>query len=85
MMARRTYYIDGMAITASALRADVYRILDEVLETGVPIEIERGGRRLRIVPVDTGSRLERLVARPEVIVGDPDDLVHLDWTAEWRP
>lgn len=31
---------------------DIYRILDQVLETGVPAEIERGGRLLRIVPVD---------------------------------
>lgn len=37
-----------MAITASQLRQDVYRLLDHVLETGVPLEIERGGRRLRI-------------------------------------
>lgn len=31
---------------------DIYRILDEVLATGVPVEIERGGKLLRIIPVD---------------------------------
>lgn len=74
-----------MPVTASELRANIYRLLDRVLETGVPIEIERGSRRLRIVPVDPPERLARLVARPDVVRGDPEDLVHLDWSGEWRP
>lgn len=74
-----------MVVTASKLRENVYRILDEVLETGVPVEIERRGRRLRIVAVDAPSPLDRLVPRIDVIVGDPDDLVHVDWSGEWRP
>lgn len=74
-----------MAVTPSQLRADIYRLLDEVLETGVPLEVERGGRTLQIVAKDRGRKLDRLAHRPEVIVGDPEDLVHLDWSAEWRP
>ena len=40
-----------MATTASKLRADIYRMLDEVLETGRPLEVERhdaplGDRRI---------------------------------------
>jgi hypothetical protein len=31
---------------------DIYRILDQVLETGVPVEIERHGKLLKIVPVE---------------------------------
>jgi hypothetical protein len=72
-----------MALTASKLRQDIYRILDEVLETGEPVVIERNGRRLRIVADDPPSRLDRLVRRPDVVTGDPDDLVHLDWSDEW--
>jgi len=72
-------------LTASRLRADVYRVLDEVLDTGVPAEIERRGRVLRIVPADSLQRLARLIPRPGFIKGDPDDLVHLDWSGEWRP
>lgn len=74
-----------MAITASSLRADLYRLLDRVLETGEPLVIERKGRRLRVVPDAPPSRLARLPRRPEVIQGDPADLVHVDWSAEWRP
>lgn len=71
--------------TATALRADLYRVLDRVLETGVPIEIERKGQRLRIAPAGSGGRLERLRPHPGAIVGDPEELVHLDWSDEWRP
>jgi hypothetical protein len=44
-------------MTASPLRGDIYKILDSVLETGTPVEIERNGRILRIV-ADRGSRPE---------------------------
>lgn len=74
-----------MSVTASELRANVYQLLDRVLETGIPLEVARGGRRLKIVAVDQPSRLERLTARPDAIIGDPDDLVEIDWAAEWRP
>jgi prevent-host-death family protein len=74
-----------MAVTASQLRQDIYRMLDEVLETGQPIEIERRGRRLRITPVEMPKKLERLTPHPDAIVGDPDDLVSVDWSEHWTP
>lgn len=86
-MARRKTTKVGAArrvLTASGLRADVYRVLDEVLESGVPVEIERRGRRLRIAPLSERKKLDRL-APHAVIVGDPEELVHLDWSHEWRP
>jgi prevent-host-death family protein len=74
-----------MPITASRLRANVYRVLDEVLETGTPVEIERRGKRLRIVPAEPRSKLDRLVKRPGFFKVDPESIVHLDWSGEWRP
>lgn len=75
-----------MSWTASQLRQDIYRILDRILDTGEPVEIERKGRTLRIVPADTDQPvLDRLIRRPEVIVGDPEELVSLDWSEHWRP
>ncbi len=74
-----------MILTASKLRSDIYRILDHVLETGEPVEIERNGRRLRIVADDAPTRLGRLIARPDVAVGDMEDFVHLDWSDDWSP
>jgi hypothetical protein len=73
-----------MTVRASALRENIYRILDEILETGVPIDIERKGKLLRIVAVEPKSKFANLKPR-DLIVGDPEDLVHLDWSEEWRP
>jgi prevent-host-death family protein len=73
-----------MKVTASELRANIYRLLDQVAQTGEPIEIEREGRLLRIVAVVGPRKLDRLVRR-DAVVGDPNDLVHMDWSDEWRP
>jgi hypothetical protein len=74
-----------MSITASALRANVYRLLDEVLESGRPLEIERKGKVVVIAPKEEQSIWDRLPRRDGAIVGDPDELVHMDWSAEWNP
>jgi len=76
-----------MKITASKLRENIYKILDQVLETGAPVDIERRGRRLRIVPADAPPRgkLDRLRPHPKTIAGDPEALVHLDWSGGWKP
>jgi antitoxin (DNA-binding transcriptional repressor) of toxin-antitoxin stability system len=71
-----------MKVTASHLRQNIYAILDEALETGVPVEIERKGRLLRIVPERKPSKLDRLKKRNRV-VGDPEDFIHIDWSKEW--
>jgi hypothetical protein len=72
-----------MVVTASKLRDNIYRLLDQVLETGVPIEIERKGQRLRIVAVAGPSRFARLVERPGALRCDPDELVSIDWSSGW--
>jgi hypothetical protein len=73
-----------MRLRASALRENIYRILDEILDTGVPVDIERKGKLLRIAAVEPKSKLANLKSR-DLIVGDPEDLVHIDWSEEWRP
>ena len=73
-----------MTLTASKLRENIYRILDRVLETGVPVEVRRKGRTLRIVPTDRPSRIGRLKRR-SYLLEDPEEIVHLDWSGEWRP
>ena len=73
-----------MSITASQLRQNVYQILDEVLDTGAPVEIARRGRVVRLVPDVETSKLDRLVRR-DVVVGDPKDLAEMDWSGEWQP
>jgi prevent-host-death family protein len=73
-----------MALTASALRQNIYQILDGVAETGIPQEIIRKGKMLRIVSVRKKSKLAQVKKR-SLIKGDPEDLVHMDWSHLWKP
>ena len=72
-------------ISATQLRKNVYKLLDEVLKTGIPIKINRKGKRLFILPAEPVSKFDRLEKHPGCIVGDPEDLVHIDWSGEWDP
>ncbi len=67
----------------TTLRKQLYQVVDSVLESGTPVELERKGRKLLIVPADrVKSRLARLKRR-RAIIGNPDDLVKLK-VYEWR-
>lgn len=69
-------------ITPTGLRANIYKLLDEVLNTGVPIEIEKGGRKLRIVPAEKIDKFQNLISRPDTVRGDPEELVDITWEGE---
>ncbi|MFA7343258.1 MAG: hypothetical protein WC003_03035 [Terrimicrobiaceae bacterium] len=73
-----------MVISSTKLRENIYRLLDESLKTGEEIEVRRKGRSLRIIPEPPASRLALLRHRP-TIKGDAEELVHLDWSGEWKP
>lgn len=74
-----------MPLSTTRLRANLYRVMDKVLKTGVPAEIQRKGKLLKIVPVEPEDKLKNLVPHPEYLVGDPQAIVHVDWSSEWRP
>ncbi len=50
-----------MEVNPSELRQNIYNLLDQVIETGIPLEIKRKGH------------------------GDPEDLVSIDWSQNWKP
>jgi|GEM_PF-1417824 len=70
-------------LSSTKLRENVYALLDEVLKTGNPLEIERKGHTFLIIPQAPVSKLDRLIPRP-TIKGDPEDLAHLDWSDATR-
>lgn len=78
-----------MAITATKLRADLYRVIDNVIKKGVPVEVELRGRKVRIVPAEPRDKLSALIKRPGVIVGDPGRLPRVKtfdekkWRKKW--
>ena len=71
-----------MRVTASKLRENVYRILDDAIATGVPVEVIRKGKLLRIVPDQPTSKLSRLKKR-KAFTGDVEDIIGMDWSKEW--
>lgn len=71
-----------MIYTATALRKDIYTLLDSVLESGIPLEIERKGRKLRIVPEEKSGRLSRLEPH-SVVTGNSDDLPDIHFDQNW--
>lgn len=79
--------VDIMSISPTQLRANLYKILDQVLETQKPIEIVRNGQLLEIsvknIRGKAGS-LANLKPHPNTINGNPEDLVQIDWSSYWR-
>ena len=69
-------------ITPNELRENIYQILDEILNTGVPVKINKAGRNLIIAPIESIDKLQNLRRRKNVIKGDPEDLVHITWDKE---
>ena len=76
-----------LAMNATKLRAELYAVLDGVLETGKAVIVERKGRRLKISLEEPPARSSKKwpTPRPEWMKGRVDDLVHIDWSKEWRP
>ena len=72
-----------MMITASKLRENIYNVLDQALETGVPVEIQRRGKILKIIPPKGRNKLANL-KKHRVFKGDPQSIVHLDWSDQWK-
>ena len=69
-------------ISLTALRNNLFQIVDKVIETGNPVELERKGHRLKIVMEAKKSKLENLKPH-DCIVGNPDELIDLK-VAEWH-
>ena len=68
--------------TATSLRKNIYAVLDSVLESGIPAEIERHGKRLRIVPGESAGRLDRLEEH-SIVNGPSEELADLHWDDAW--
>lgn len=73
-----------MKTTVTDLRSHLYQYLDRVLEDGEIIEVERKGRIVKIIAESPPSKLGKLQKR-NTIIGDPESIVHMDWSDEWNP
>lgn len=69
-------------INSLEFRQNVDHLLDEIVNTGVSIQVERNGTILEIKAVKKTSKLDQLVLRPDFIVGNVDDFVNVSWEGE---
>ncbi|MEH1866458.1 MAG: type II toxin-antitoxin system Phd/YefM family antitoxin [Nostoc sp.] len=69
-------------VTLTELSNNIERLLDEVLETGIPLEINKNGKLLKIVPIETKDKIKNLTFKFDAIQGNPDDLVNISWEQE---
>jgi hypothetical protein len=47
--------------------------------------VTRKGKTFLVVPERKPSRLANLKKHPGYIKCDPEELVHMDWSKEWKP
>ena len=73
------------AVTATELRTNLYRILDEVLDTGVAQEVVLKGQKLLIIPAETRRRRLEGLPRRKVTTCTFDELVDTSWAESWKP
>jgi predicted pyridoxine 5'-phosphate oxidase superfamily flavin-nucleotide-binding protein len=69
-------------MSLTALRQQLFKVVDQVIATGVPAEINRKGHLVKIVLNTKKSKLDNLVPH-DCIVGDPEELVNLSLN-EWN-
>lgn len=69
-------------LTLTTLRHKLFEVADRVLETGIPVAIERRGKTLLLTPQDAGSKLARLKPR-KLIKGRAEALVNAK-VGTWR-
>ena len=78
-----------MKVTATKLRSELYQILDRVLETGESVEVTRARGTVVIKPLRSEKRSRAAKRKPKpnpnLVVGDPDELIHFDWVSHWKP
>ncbi|MFK5947651.1 MAG: type II toxin-antitoxin system prevent-host-death family antitoxin [Methylococcales bacterium] len=71
-----------MSMSLTALRQQLFKVVDQVIRTGIPTEITRNGHIVKIVLADKKSKLDNL-REHDCIVGDPEALVDLS-LHEWN-
>ncbi len=76
----------GDSMNATQLRAQIYRVLDEVIATGRPQRLVRKGHTL-LISIESVPRRLDLDALPRRHATDlsPEELADLSWEDAWEP
>lgn len=72
-----------METNLTELRANLYKTIDHLIQTGEPVEIKRKGHIVKIISVKTSSKFSNIIDRKYVIASESDELVNNDWLSAW--
>lgn len=73
-----------MAISSIEFSSKLEGVLDSVIESGIPVEIEHKGKTIRIVPMAKPRSIDSLIAQDSYLKVDPDEVVRMDWSEFWN-
>lgn len=74
------------SLSATELRAQLYKVIDEVIATGTPQRVRRGDDSVLIVSEHGGRRLDLTkLPRRTATACTPDELVEQRFAELWRP
>lgn len=68
--------------TITSLRENLYNAIDQVIKTGVPIELKRKGKRVKIILDEATPDKFKNLKPHRTINGDPDELINID-SSKW--
>jgi len=80
-----------MTLMIEQFQKDAKPWLAKLKETGETLLLLSGEEAYEVrtagpIPTKTPPcDLQQLLPKRDIIVGDPEDLVHIDWSSEWRP
>ncbi len=74
-------------VSMSDLAANLNELLEKVLRTGEPLEVDYKGEKLIIYTEkqetkQKSDKFSRLKSHPDCLTGNPEDIVHMDWTRD---
>jgi len=70
-------------MNATQLRQNLYQTLDEIIETGKPVRVERKGKVLFITAEPT-LKQKRVFKKRKVFKNSGEDITKIDWMKDWE-
>jgi len=72
-----------MIMSVTKFRHNIYKMLDHIIETGIPLELQRKGKTIKITCEEKPSKFDDL-KKHAIINGNPEELVEISWEQEWQ-
>ncbi len=80
-----------MTLTIEQFQKDAKPWLEKMKETGETLVLLSGPEAYEVRSAGPAATavarhdFKTLLQKRDIIVGDPEELVHIDWSSEWRP